>query len=159
MTGTPEPISPDARRAFEQELADLRAERDAVRATLQGTDADAVGDRADQADELQRADDTARLDARIAEITDRLDGAATAPAPSPDVIGVGSSVTVRFADGTKESVRIGELADDRDQELVTADSPLGHALLGHRAGDSVSYRAPAGPATATVVSIAAPGGT
>jgi transcription elongation GreA/GreB family factor len=74
------------------------------------------------------------------------------------VVGVGSTVTVRFADGTSRSVEIGQLAHDLDQELVTSDSPLGHALLGRRAGDSVSYRTPAGPATAVVVSIAAPPG-
>ncbi len=44
MTDIPEPISPDARRALEQELSDVRAERDAVTATLRDTDADLAGD-------------------------------------------------------------------------------------------------------------------
>ncbi len=158
MTGIPESINPDARRALEQELSDLRTERDAVTATLQGRDADAAGDRADQADELQRATEAARLDSRIAEITTRLSQATVAAAPRPDVIGVGSSVTVQFADGTRETVQIGELASELDQELVTADSPLGHALLGHRAGDSVTYAAPAGRTAAVVVSVGTPSG-
>ncbi|MFJ9733698.1 GreA/GreB family elongation factor [Streptomyces sp. NPDC101171] len=33
------------------------------------------------------------------------------------------------------------------------DSPLGRALLGHRVGESVSYEAPEGRATAEVVSL------
>lgn len=40
MTGVPEPISPEAREALEQELAQLRIERDAVAATLKGTGTD-----------------------------------------------------------------------------------------------------------------------
>ncbi len=158
MTDIPEPISPDARRALEQELSDVRAERDAVTATLRDTDADLAGDRADQADELQRAGEAARLDSRIAEITTRLSQASLAGPPRRDVIGVGSSVTVSFADGTKETVQIGEVANELDRALVTADSPLGHALLGHRAGDSVTYDTPAGPSAAVVVAIGTPPG-
>lgn len=74
MTGSPEPtspepISPEARQALEEELAQLRIERDAVTATLKGTGTDTAGDLADQADELQRVTEAARLEARIAAVT------------------------------------------------------------------------------------------
>ncbi|MCL2550562.1 MAG: GreA/GreB family elongation factor [Actinomycetia bacterium] len=155
MPGEPEPISPDARRALEKDLADLRAERDAVAATLRsGTDYE--GDRADQADELQRANELTRLDDRITDLTVRLRQAAIAGPPEAGVVGVGSSVTVRFDDGTTQTLHIGELADDEDPSVVTSDSPLGRALLGRRGGDSVDYETPSGPATATLVSV---GGT
>ncbi|SEO86923.1 GreA/GreB family elongation factor [Actinacidiphila rubida] len=152
MAGEPAPISPDARRALEKDLADLRAERDAVAATLRGGN-DYEGDRADQADELQRADDLTRLDDRIDELTDRLKQAAVAGPPAKGVAGVGSRVTVRFADGTTQTLHIGEIADDEDPSVVTADSPLGRALMGRRSGDAVAYDAPAGPSTATVTSV------
>ena len=157
MSSEPAPISDAARHALEQELADLCDERAAVAATLRNSDE--VGDRADEADELQRADAIERLDARIAQITTRLRQAAEAAPPPTDVVGVGSTVTVRFADGTVETVQIGETADALDRTLVTSDSPLGRALLGHRPGDSVSYDAPDGQATAVVVSLGeSPGG-
>lgn len=151
MTSEPEPISEAARQALERELADVRSERDSVAATLR--DGDTVGDLADGADELQRAGDLDRLDARIDEITTRLRQAADAGPPPADVVGVGSTVTVRFEDGAEDTFQIGALADVLDPALITADSPLGHALLGHRAGDSVSYRAPEGQLTAVVVSL------
>lgn len=91
MSG-PEPISATERHALEQELADLRAARHADRATLRDTDE--VGDRADQADELLRADEVARLDSRINEITLRLRDAAEAGRPRTDRVGVSSTVTV-----------------------------------------------------------------
>ncbi|WP_328674748.1 GreA/GreB family elongation factor [Streptomyces sp. NBC_00328] len=40
-----------------------------------------------------------------------------------------------------------------DRTLVTAGSPLGHALLGHRAGDTVDLQAPEGPRSTVVVSL------
>ncbi|MER7197275.1 nucleoside diphosphate kinase regulator [Streptomyces sp. CB01635] len=151
MSGEPEPMSATERRALEQELADVTAERDADAATLQDTTE--VGDRADQADELIRSDETHRLDARIDEIKVRLRGAADAGRPSTDVVGVGSTLKVRYSDDSVATIQIGEGAAVLDRTLVTADSPLGSALLGHRAGDSVSYDAPDGQATVTVVSV------
>ncbi|MFF4956530.1 GreA/GreB family elongation factor [Streptomyces sp. NPDC001222] len=152
MPNEPAPISDAARHALEQELADLRAERTMVAATLRDSDA-AVGDRADEADELQRAGDLQRLDARISMISTRLREAETAGPPPTDLVGVGSTVTVRFPDGSVETLQIGETAEELDPTLVTADSPLGRALLGHHAGDTVSYDAPGGQATAVVVSL------
>ncbi|MEV6022247.1 GreA/GreB family elongation factor [Streptomyces sp. NPDC052036] len=152
MPSEPAPISDAARHALEHELADLRAERTMVAATLRDSDA-AVGDRADEADELQRAGDLQRLDARISMITTRLREAETAGPPPTDLVGVGSTVTVRFPDGSMETLQIGETAEELDPTLVTADSPLGRALLGHHAGDTVSYDAPGGQATAVVVSL------
>ncbi|MEU6508936.1 GreA/GreB family elongation factor [Streptomyces sp. NPDC046942] len=151
MTGDPEPISATARRALEQELADLRDERRLVAGTVRDTAE--VGDSADEADELRRADQLDRLDRRIEDITVRLRQAAVAgPAPT-DAVGVGSTVTVRFPDGSVETLQVGEVAEALDQNLVTVDSPFGQALLGHRPGDTVRFRTPGGPASAVVVSI------
>ncbi|MEV6014546.1 GreA/GreB family elongation factor [Streptomyces sp. NPDC051997] len=152
MSSEPAPISEAARQALEQELADLRTERGTVAATLRDSDAE-VGDQADAADELQRADDLRRLDDRITRITTRLAQADLAGPPPTDMVGVGSTVTVRFSDGTTDTVQIGEGAAVLDRTLVTADSPLGRALLGHRAGDTVDFEAPDGPRSAVVVSL------
>ncbi|MGH8875883.1 MAG: GreA/GreB family elongation factor [Stackebrandtia sp.] len=154
MSDEPAPISPKARHALEQELAEIRAERVRVAATL--TDSDPPGDNADQADELQRAGELGRLDSRIQELTERLDGAATAGPPDTDVVGMGSTVTVRFDDGGMETVDLGLLAAAGDHTLATADSPMGRALLGHRVGDTVSFHAPSGRSTAVVVSLGEP---
>ncbi|MEL5954372.1 GreA/GreB family elongation factor [Streptomyces sp. CLV115] len=151
MNGGPEPMSAAARRALEQELADLRTERAAVAATLRG--GEQVGDRADEADELQRGTDLDHLDTRIAEIDGRLREADVAGPPSTERIGVGSTVTVRFADATETTVRISEFPEALDLTLVTTDSPLGSALLGRRAGETVTYDAPGGRTTAVVLSV------
>ncbi|MES9589483.1 MULTISPECIES: GreA/GreB family elongation factor [unclassified Streptomyces] len=156
MNGGPEPISTAARKALEQELAELRTERATVAATLNG--GDEVGDRADQADELQRGTELDHLDTRIAEIHGRLREADVAGAPSTDAVGVGSTVTVRFADGLETTLRISEFAEAEDRTLVTADSPLGAALLGHHAGETLTYDPPGGRTTVLVLSVGGDGG-
>ncbi len=75
-----------------------------------------------------RADEADRLNGRIREVEDRLEEASVAAPPAAGTVGVGSSVTVRFEDGTESTVRIAELADALDPGLVTGDSPLGGAL-------------------------------
>ncbi|MCX4984775.1 GreA/GreB family elongation factor [Streptomyces sp. NBC_00572] len=153
MTGGPEPISAVAREALERELDDLRTEREAVAVTLRGGGGDQTGDRADQADELERATELDRLDRRIDEIDGRLREADAAGAPGTDAVGMGSTVKVRFEDGTETTVQIGEVAAALDRTVVTADSPLGSALLGHHAGDTVTYVTPEGRTTAVVLSL------
>lgn len=153
MTTEPAPISPSARRALEQELAQLRREHATLAATL--TSADGTGDAADQADELQRAADLERLQTRLRDLEKRLSEAATADEPSTDQVGVGSTVTVRFSDGLVETVQIGDIAEALELTLVTTDSPLGRALLDHRVGDTVKYATPAGHTSAAIESIGA----
>ncbi|MEU1289307.1 GreA/GreB family elongation factor [Kitasatospora sp. NPDC005856] len=154
MSGGPEPISAEGLRAVQEELAQLRADRGKVAATLRGVEP--TGDRADAADELQRASEVTRLDRRITELEARLREAEVAGKPSVRVVGVGSTVTVRFDDGTEETVEISEVAEERDLTLVTFDSPLGKALLGRHAGETVNYETPGGAASAMVLSV---GGT
>ncbi|WP_030056041.1 MULTISPECIES: GreA/GreB family elongation factor [Streptomyces] len=155
MTGGPEPISVEGLHAVQEELAQLRAEREQVAATLREVE---PGDRADAADELQRASEVTRLDRRIAELEERLREASVAGEPSTEVVGVGSTVTVRFADGEEETVEVSELAEERELTLVTADSPLGKALLGRHAGETVNYETPGGAASAVVLSVGRGGG-
>ncbi|KJS58679.1 GreA/GreB family elongation factor [Streptomyces rubellomurinus] len=152
MSGGPEPISAEGLRVAQEELARLRAEREKAAGTLRGED-DAVGDRADEADELRRAAEVARLDDRIAEVEGRLEEAAVAGAPATDVVGVGSTVSLRFADGEEEVVEVSELAEVGERTLVTWDSPLGKALIGCHTGETVAYDTPVGAASATVLSI------
>ncbi|MZD07037.1 nucleoside diphosphate kinase regulator [Streptomyces sp. SID5785] len=151
MSSQPEPISAVGREALERELADLTTERAAVAATLD--DPGQVGDLADSADEIQRADKLVELDDRIAGVNRRLAQGAAEGAPDTAEVGVGSTVTVRFDDGTEQTVEIGELPDATAPSLVTSDSPLGLALMGGRPGDTVAYRTPAGPSSARIVSL------
>ena len=151
------------RARLDQELARVRDERRDLAATLGGEDPKdpTGGDSGDQADLLERAEDLARLDRRITEIGHLLvgsrPGAATEDPQGPDD---GTVVTLRFADGTVSAFRVvvitEEVPEDRQDEVLTADSPLGRALAGRHVGDTITYSVPDGEAQAEVVAMQPP---
>jgi len=58
---------------------------------------------------------------------------------------MGSTVIVQEDDSAKESyVIVGAAESDPSEGLISNESPLGHALLGSKAGDKVVVAAPAG---------------
>lgn len=149
----PPRLTPAARDRLVKELDSLRSAREEFTQSL-GFD-DPIGDEADQADALERTMSRERVDQRIAEI-DNLLARAEIATPAGDVVEVGTVVTVRFADGTEQALRVGDLAESDDETMVlTPNSPLGRALLGCRAGDSASYTAPGGESRVEVVSVRA----
>jgi transcription elongation factor GreA len=72
----------------------------------------------------------------------------------PAVAVVGSRVLVDYAGGGSAEFRLSCPEDaDATAGRVSTESPLGRAVLGHRAGDRVVFRAPAGVMGATVVDV------
>jgi transcription elongation factor GreA len=144
-----------AKRALTEELAILRSRQ---RELAGGLDSDDFpGDRADQADAIERLSELESIRQRIVEVT-RLLASRTEPGGEtpPDQVGLGSIVTLRYADATTEVLRVGTVVEDDDGKVVTPDSPLGHALLGRSAGQNISWPAPAGHSEATVVQVSQP---
>lgn len=134
----------EERSRVEAELADLRRRRDEMRAELQG-DADTVGDRGDAADAIQRAEDLAGIEEQINRLTWLLAGGnAAVEGQLPN----GTEVTLRFADEAEVRMRVvsfvGETPAGAEESTLTADSPLGLALVGRKAGDTIAYPAPGG---------------
>jgi transcription elongation factor GreA len=72
---------------------------------------------------------------------------------SGGLVRIGSRVCVRDSDGDAE-FRIVEPRDaDAVAERLSAESPLGRALLGRRVGDLVRFQAPGGVLAVTVVDV------
>lgn len=151
-----------ARRRLDEELAVLSRRRRELAVGL--SDPVVVGDRADNAEALQRSDDLAWVDDRITELTDRLahlDARGTDLVGEPGALPDGTVVTLRFADGGTETLRVvamtEEIAEGEEPITITTGSPLGRALVGAAAGTAVTYRTPAGARNAEVVEIRLPG--
>jgi transcription elongation GreA/GreB family factor len=150
-------LDPDARAQLERELAALRDQRGSL-----GTDRDeqGLGDRADDAENLQRLDEAALLDDRIAEITRLLATGKPHGGVSRPGLPDGTMVTLRHGDGAVETLRLVADTDTvtpgKEDSTLTLDSPLGKALVGHRAGETVSYRTPGGVRRAEIVSLRTP---
>ena len=70
-----------------------------------------------------------------------------APLADDQTVSAGKFVTYRFAGDDDESFLLGarEIADDRtDIEVYSPQSPLGAALDGHKAGETVDFEQPNG---------------
>ncbi|MGH3693140.1 MAG: GreA/GreB family elongation factor [Pseudonocardiaceae bacterium] len=144
-----------AKRALTEELEVLRSRQ---RELAGGLDSDDFpGDRADQADAIERLSELESIGRRIAEVTwllaRRPESGGETP---PDQVGLGSIVTLHYADGTMEVLRVGTVVEDDDGKVVTPDSPLGHALFGGSAGQNISWPTPAGQCEARVVQVSQP---
>ncbi|QEN11938.1 GreA/GreB family elongation factor [Mycolicibacterium sp. ELW1] len=153
--GTPN-FTAQERDRIEEELADLRRRRDQMRAELQG-DADTVGDRGDAADALQRSEDLAGVDEQINRLTWLLAGGnADAPGQLPN----GTEVTVRFPGDEPVRMRIIHFLEEtpagEEDTTLTSDSPLGLALFGRRAGETVTYSTPRGELQVELLAIDIP---
>jgi transcription elongation factor GreA len=70
-----------------------------------------------------------------------------------DMIGLGSRVKVRDLDGEAEFNVVEPGEADAADKRVSADSPLGRALLGREVGDEVRFRAPGGLLAVTVLEV------
>ena len=147
MSAEDEPagLTGEARERVAAELARLQERRDRLEAEVRN-DRGAVSDHADAADAIQRADELVGLDERLAEL-DRLLHAGPAPS-NGDELPFGTVVKLKFSDGDVVKMQvisvIEEASINSEAEALTASSPLGQALVGHKAGDKVSYTTPQG---------------
>lgn len=84
----------------------------------------------------------ARVERDLRYFTQRLASARViAPAASADRVRFGVRVTLRSADGTEHAYRlVGEDEADAARGLLSWASPLGQALLGQEAGDTVPFQ-------------------
>jgi transcription elongation factor GreA len=69
------------------------------------------------------------------------------------VAGVGASVTVSTDDGDETYAIVGAAEADPLKGRISNESPLGRALLGHRAGDEVEWTSPSGISRLKILSV------
>ncbi|MEU6642483.1 GreA/GreB family elongation factor [Saccharomonospora sp. NPDC046836] len=146
-------LSPATRGRLERELEQLREQRESLAPRL---GEDPLGDSADQADLLERAEVVSRLDRRIAEVYDLLHGGPMTEQVSS--LRSGTQVTLRFSDGSVEEMVVVGIAEEAEEDAstLTADSPLGRAIAGRQKGDTITYRTPAGETSAEIVQLKPP---
>ena len=69
------------------------------------------------------------------------------------VVTVGASVTVTDEDGDETYAIVGAAEADPLRGRISNESPLGRALLGHRAGDEVEWTSPSGISRVTILAV------
>jgi transcription elongation factor GreA len=92
------------------------------------------------------------LERRIRILRARLDTAVVVEATGSETVTVGSHVIVEDESGATMELEISSVGGEG---TVSPTSPLGAALLGHKAGETVDVQAPRGSWQATIVEIRA----
>ena len=72
----------------------------------------------------------------------------------------GTEVTLRFSDGEVVTMHVISIVEEtpvgREAETLTARSPLGQALAGHKPGDTVTYSTPQGESQVELIAVKLP---
>jgi len=138
------PITAAGRQALVEELEELTAvRRPEVVARIAHTREQ--GDLRENAGYHQAREDQSRIEGRIAEIEETLRRAVLIDVPTnAEVIELGCTVTVADEFGESTLQLVGPTETDAASGRISAGSPVGKALLGHRAGDRVRITTPGG---------------
>jgi transcription elongation factor GreA len=144
-----EPMTLADKERLEAELAELEGPRRAAAVQAIAT-ARGFGDLSENFEYHAAKNDQGLLERRITLIRDRLGRAVLVDeeaAAASEAVGIGSHVEIEDEHGERLQVEISSVGG------VSADSPVGRALLGAKAGDEVEIDAPRGSWRARVVSI------
>jgi transcription elongation factor GreA len=136
-----------------QELAELKGPR---RTELAARLRHAVqmGDLSENADYIMAKEDQAFLEGRILELETLLRQAVIVEESEAGVVAVGSTVVVSESGGPEEVFQlVGMKEADPRRGKVSHESPIGQALLGHRAGETVQAETPGGTLTFKILEI------
>jgi len=114
----------------------------------------AHGDLSENAEYDSAKDEQGKMEARIRQLEDMLRHAQVGEAPAGEAVEAGVIVTITDSDGDEDEFLLGSREDRvTGLSVVSAQSPLGKALIGAKVGDDVSYEAPAGTFTVKVKGI------
>jgi len=111
------------------------------------------GDLAENSDYQTAKEELEFIDSRITELEEVLKNAQVVHNGSKSSSGVGTKITVR-QNGDKFVFEIvGEWEADPVNKKISAESPLGKALIGRKVGEKVAVEAPAGKVTYEILAI------
>jgi transcription elongation factor GreA len=93
------------------------------------------------------------LDGRVQTIENLLRHAQVMETTVGDVVGLGSTVTVRDEFGESTYAIVGPVEADVAGGRISMVSPLGAALMGRTVGDDITFTSPGGTRNATITSV------
>ena len=137
-------LTPEGEIRLKAELEELTGPRrqelaQRLRAAIQ------MGDLSENADYHKAKEDQGFLEGRIQEIDAILRTAVIIEKKHSDVVTVGSHVTIQEADFPPETYHVvGAKEADPSNGKISNESPIGSALINHKAGDVVEAETPGG---------------
>jgi transcription elongation factor GreA len=152
MNDKPVPLTAEGRAQIEAEYDHLVNVRRAEIAAQIGSAAD-DGDLSENAAYDHAKDEQALIEGRIATLEHFMRNAVLIETPTSSVVQLGSKVTIHQDSGEDTYTILGPLEAAPTKGRISNESPMGRALLNHKAGDSVEVHAPSGIRTVRIISI------
>jgi transcription elongation factor GreA len=105
-----------------------------------------LGDLSENGDYHAAKEEQGKMEGRIMFLAKMLETAEIVEGGGTDVVGAGSVVELRYeGDDDTEKYLVGSIEERREGlDNLSPGSPLGEALMGASAGDTVSFETPAG---------------
>lgn len=105
-----------------------------------------LGDLSENGDYHAAKEEQGKMEGRILHLHAILEDAEIVEAETGGAVAAGSVVTIRYeGDDDTERYLLGSIEERHDDlDVMSPGSPLGEALVGHVAGDTVSYETPTG---------------
>ena len=138
-------LTTDGAERLRAELEELTGpKRDELAARLRA--AIQMGDLSENADYHKAKEDQGFLEGRIQELEYLLSNAVIIEENgSKDVVALGSHVTIKEDDYPEETYHlVGPAEADPTKGMISHESPIGSALMDHKAGDTVEAETPGG---------------
>src|ERR671914_1395686 len=117
----------------------------------------AHGDLSENAEYHAAREQQGMQEARLRQVRHMLEHAQIIESEDDGVVAPGKLVTIRHAGDDETETYLLGLREEKDQkhDVLTPDSPLGRALVGHSAGETVKAEVPAGRLTVEIVEVRA----
>jgi len=112
-----------------------------------------LGDLSENGDYHAAKEEQGKMEGRIMHLGAILENHVIVEAGGASEVRVGSVVTIRYeGDDDTERYLLGSIEERSDDlEVMSPGSALGSALLGHKAGDTVTYETPTGATLAVEI--------
>jgi len=157
MTDTTHTLTQETHDRLVAELDDLTT-RGRIEIANAIEAARALGDLSENGDYHAAKDAQGKMEARIRQLQQLLKTATIVDATedSDGTVRHGDVVALRYEGDADDDVQrffVGSIEERGDLPVASPSSPLGQALLGHRAGEEISYAAPGGTLKVTIVAV------
>ena len=105
----------------------------------------ALGDLSENSEYVDAKNEQAFLEGEIVDLEKQIRNSVIIHEEKSDIVQLGSTVKIRFPNGDEGTYTIvGSTEADPDEGRISDESPIGSALIGQRAGNTVQVHAPAG---------------
>ena len=147
-------LTREGQRKAEEELAELIANRRPEVAERIRV-ARGFGELAENTEYIEAKNEQALVEGRIATLEDLLNHAVLIEDEerAKGVVDLGAKVVVRTEDGDETYSIVGAAEADPAGGMISNESPLGRALLGHKAGEEVEWEAPVGTSRVRILKV------